>query len=260
MADRGTYVYCLVAADRRPAVRRRFARPPRMGPVRLLEVERRLWLVVADAPSSLYSADMINQKLADLDWVSRAAVAHEAVVEAFGSRGTTLPMKLFTIFASDERAVEQIRKDRSRVDRLLARVAHHAEWGVRVALEAGAANDGAKRTARATPRPAPMSGTRYLSQKKAQRDIAVERAERAAATVQELYDRLSAQATLSRRRPAAELPVEGRPLLLDAAFLVPNRRSARFRAIVWREARRLAPLGYRLSLTGPWPPYTFVKD
>ena len=40
MATPGTYVYCLIAADRRPVVRRRFARLPGMGPVRLLDVGR----------------------------------------------------------------------------------------------------------------------------------------------------------------------------------------------------------------------------
>ena len=48
--------------------------------------------------------------------------------------------------------------------------------------------------------------------------------------------------------------------MLDAAFLVAVRTSARFRASVAREARALERHGYRVTLTGPWPPYTFVKD
>ena len=83
MARPGTYVYCLIAADRRPVLRRRFPRLPGMGPVRLLEVDRRLWLAVADAPLDRYGEETINRKLSDLDWVSRAAIAHEAVVESF---------------------------------------------------------------------------------------------------------------------------------------------------------------------------------
>src|SRR4051812_15254622 len=105
-----------------------------MGPLRLLDVDRGLWLVVADAPLSQYGGEIINRKLSDLDWVSRAAVAHEGVVESFIDQRAVLPMKLFTIFTSDERALEQVRTDRRRVNLLVKRVAHHLEWGVRVTL------------------------------------------------------------------------------------------------------------------------------
>jgi hypothetical protein len=202
---------------------------------------------------------MIDQKLSDLDWVSRAAVSHEAVVESFVDERAVLPMKLFTIFTSDERAVAQVRGDRRRIDLLVKRVAKHVEWGVRVTLDRAhlprvAARRGATRGAGAT------SGASYLTRKKAQRDAAVELAERAHKTVVQLYDRLEARATLARRRTASELPVEGGPLLLDAAFLVPRARATTFRALVAREARRLEPLGYHVGLSGPWPPYTFVEN
>jgi hypothetical protein len=256
MPPSGTYVYCLIAADRRPVLRRRFTRLPAMGPVRLLDVDKGLWLVVADAPLNQYGEEAINRKLSDLDWVSRAAIAHEGVVASFIDQRAVLPMKLFTIFTSDDRALEQVRSDRRRVDALVKRVANHVEWGIRATLDRPRG-----RAAKKSPRPgAAKSGAAYLSQKKAQRDAAVELAEHARETVAELYDRLEARSRLGRRRTAGELPVEGGPLLLDAAFLVPRSSGTSFRALVAREARRLGRLGYHLTLTGPWPPYTFVKD
>jgi hypothetical protein len=51
--------------------------------VRILDVDHRLYAAVADAPLDKYGAAAINKGLTDLDWVSRAAVAHEAVVESF---------------------------------------------------------------------------------------------------------------------------------------------------------------------------------
>ncbi len=226
-----------------------------MGLVRLLDVDRGLWLVVADAPLSRYGGESINRKLSDLDWVSRAAIAHEAVVESFINRRAVLPMKLFTIFTSDDRALEQVRGDRRRVDAMVKRVTNHVEWGVRIAIDRShpRAPDKAKSGAKS-------SGAVYLSQKKAQRDSAVEIAGRARETVTQLYDRLGARSRLARRRPASDLPVEGGPLLLDAAFLVPRSHVTSFRALVTREARRLGRLGYHVTLSGPWAPYTFVKD
>jgi hypothetical protein len=263
MATSGTYVYCLIAADRRPVLRRRFTRLPGMGPVRLLDVGRGLWLVVADAPLDRYGEDTINRRLSDIDWVSRAAVAHEAVVESFIEQRAVLPMKLFTIFTSDDRALDQVRGDRRRVDAIVKRVANQVEWGIRVTLirarppraaKAGLPRRSASRSLGA------KAGARYLSQKKAQRDEAVELAEHARETVAGLYDRLAARSRLARRRTASELPAQGGPLLLDGAFLVPRARGPGFRALVTRESRRLGRFGYRITISGPWPPYTFVKD
>src|SRR5262249_57760618 len=83
--------------------------------------------------------------LADLDWVSRAAVANEAVVEAFSGANAVLPMKLFTIFMSDERVLAHVRRDRQRIAAMVKRVANHQEWGVRVIFDRPPAPDPRRR-------------------------------------------------------------------------------------------------------------------
>ena len=250
-------MYCLVAASRRPPLTRVPPGLPGMGRVRLLDVRGGRFLVVADAPLDRYGEDAINRGLSDLDWVARAAVAHESVVESFIAASAVLPMKLFTIFTSDDRALEHVQRDASRIDALLRRVANHHEWGVRVLLD---------RARAATPpavkrgQPAVASGRGYLAQKKAQRDEAAELARHARDTIADLYDRLAKQSGLAKRRTASELPVQGGPLVLDAAFLVPTTRTRRFQSLAAREARALARRGYRLTLSGPWPPYNFIQD
>jgi len=264
MAD-ATYVYCVVAATRRPPIR--LARGlPGTGRVRLIDVDRGLSIVAADAPLSRYGERAINLGLSKVEWVSRAAVAHEAVVESFiNSAAAILPMKLFTIFKSDQRAVAHVRLQRPRIDALVERVAGHHEWSVRVVMDrrlarppsdrrrAGLSSAGARRSAA-------VSGAAYLARKKARRDSVQELGSRARTTVAALYDRLAARARLAQRRAAGELPVAGGPLLLDAAFLIPRNRTASFRQLARREARDLARQGYALTLTGPWPPYSFVQD
>ena len=91
-------------------------------------------------------------------------------------------------------------------------------------------------------------------------DRSAEFASRAREAVAELYDSLATIAADAVRRTASELPVKGGPLLLDAAFLVGRSRERSFRAAVARRAAALAPSGYSVVLTGPWPPYTFVRD
>jgi hypothetical protein len=104
------------------------------------------------------------------------------------------------------------------------------------------------------------AGAAYLAQKKAHRDASKELASRARETVAALFDRLAARSGDAKRRAASELPVQGGPLLLDAAFLVPRAKAASFKALAARESRSLARQGYGLTITGPWPPYTFVQD
>jgi hypothetical protein len=250
-----------------------------MGPVRLLAVPEegattgrgrrsrvsarrgalKKWLAVADAPLELYGEDAINRHLSDLDWVSRAAVGHEALVESFIEQPAVVPMKLFTIFMNDDRALEHVHAERRRIAAVLERVLGHHEWGVRVVLDADAARaqDATKGVGKRRP---VTSGVAYLSSKKAQRDRATELAERAREVVAELYDRLDRQAARSKRRTLSELPVQRGPLLLDAAFLVPHGRSRRFTATIARETKALAAPGYHVTMSGPWPPYSFIED
>jgi hypothetical protein len=253
---KGTYVYCVVAAERRPRLTRVPRGLPGMGPVRLLDVDDRLFAVVADAPLDKYGEAAINTGLADLEWVSSAAVAHEAVVEAFIAEVAVLPLKLFTIFTSDDRAVAYVRGERQRIAAFVKRVSNHQEWGVRVVLDRARAEASAAKAKTASG----SSGISYLTRKKAQRDAVAELQSRARETVSALYDRLSARSRLARRRTASELPMQGGPLLLDAAFLVPRARATTFQAQLGRESKTLARHGYALTFSGPWPPYSFVQD
>jgi hypothetical protein len=275
----GTYVYCLIAARRAPVVKRARRGLPGAGPVRLLAItdgggangDRRRprarksygaleqWLAVADAPLELYGEAAINRRLSELGWVSRAAVAHEAVVEAFIEQPAVLPMKLFTIFMNDDRALQHVHAERRRIAAILTRVVGHHEWGVRVVLDANVAKaqDAKKGPGK---RRSAGTGVAYLSLKKAQRDRAAELAQHAQETVAELYDRLGRHAAETKRRTASELPAPGGPLLLDAAFLVPRGRSRQFASTIARETKALAATGYRVMMSGPWPPYSFVQD
>ena len=211
------------------------------------------WLVVAAVPLAQYGEAAINGRLNDLDWVSRAAVAHERVVESFRSCDALLPMKLFTIFASDDRAVADLRTRRREIDRILRRVMRHDEWGVRVVLRRGASDDG-----QPSRRPS-ASGTAYLTRKKAARDRAATLIARSRDVTSDVFETLAARATEARRRSAADLPAGGGTLLLDGAFLVPRSAAAGFRAAAGREGRVLARDGYELTLTGPWPAYSFMQ-
>ena len=253
-----TYLYCLVHGKKSPSL----ARPPRglpgAGPVRLLDAGDGFWLAVADAPLVRYGSEPIERGLRDLKWVSACAMAHESVVEHFGRAGTVIPMKLFTLFSSDERAATHVRRTRKRLLRLITRVMDRQEWGVRLSLDEAR---GLRGLAARSPGDGRRlgAGTGFLVRKKQERDSVRRLAERARAEADRIFGALARRADDARRQtpPPGDAGIR---VLLDAAFLVRARRSPQFRATAHGLARRLAGEGYALTLSGPWPPYTFVAE
>jgi hypothetical protein len=207
--------------------------------------------VVSDAPLDVFGEAPLADHLTDLDWVSRAAVAHDAVVERFITADAVLPMKVFTIFTSDERALAKTRSDWDRIESALEDVTGQVEWGLRLIFDQ-------KKTTPAAPMPRGSTGRGYLLAKQKEHTETVAHRRLVRRRTAGVVSALAAIAREVKERPLATAATSGSRLLLDAAFLVPRTRERRFRAAVARETRRLAPEGYAVHLSGPWPPYSFV--
>ncbi len=250
----GTYVYCLVQAPKAPSLQRAPRGLAGTGALRLLDAGRSLWIVAADAPLALYAKQPIDAGLQNLKWVSACAIAHERVVEHFIAAGTVIPLKLFTIFNNDARALAHIQATRKQVEEVIARVARCQEWGVRMSLNAPRAGRAAKAKGSGIA-PGSSPGTRFLFEKKQQQDFARALRAQASAEAETTFQRLSKLGRDSLRLPTIESENGGR-VILDAAFLVPQAKAKRFQDAVARLAARKAI--FDLTLTGPWPPYNFV--
>jgi gas vesicle protein GvpL/GvpF len=251
--DAASYLYCLVRGRRSPDLRRAPRGLPGAGPVRALDVGGGLWLIVADVPLSRYGTAPIERRLGDLTWVSRCAASHEAVVEHFRKADALLPMKLFTLFRGDDRAVASIRDDRASLERALDHVAGREEWGVRVVLDEEPPRVRAAVRARTRP---DRSGAGFLRRKLEERTARSRQLLDAKHTAAAAFDQLARRAADGKCRAAS--PPEAPGLLLDAVFLVPSRRVATFKTTASRVANRLAREGCRTTLSGPWPPYHFA--
>jgi len=252
-----TYLYCLVQREKAPPLARAPRGLPGTGKLRALEAGEGVWLVAADAPADRYAEQPIEKGLRDLAWVSTCALPHEAVIEFVSRSGTVLPMKLFTLFRSDQRALAHVAGQRKRIDRLLERLAGREEWGVRLLLDEPRALERASASARGAAKGA--SGTAFLLRKKKQRDLSREVIARGGERAAALFDELSRRADDARRRPPPPGPA-GRRVLLDAAFLVRRGQAKQFQTGARKAAARLRRDGYELTLSGPWPPYNFVAE
>lgn len=256
-----TYLYCLVRSSRKPALRRVRSGLPGAGVVRALDAGGGLWLIVAHVDEADYGEAAIAAGLSRFDWVSPRAVGHEAVIERFLSSAAVLPMQLFTIFTSDERALDHVRRDRARIERILARLEGKHEWGVRLTWDQAAAREAVEQRHGPVRRgDGDAAGRAYLARKRDLLDV--NRAQRASArrAATQLFREMSKHASEARRRTATERAVPGSRVLLDAAYLVPAARGAAFRAALRRRARALESSGVAIAVTGPWPPYNFISS
>ena len=254
--DTATYVYCALQAATRPTLRRGRRGLPASEAPRVMAAGDQLWLIVSTVPLAHYGADVIERGLGDLDWVSRCAMAHEAVVEDAARFGPVIPMKLFTLFGNDERAESHIGRTRKKLARLFDRIAGRQEWGVRVSVDERKAIK--RRTGPARPAAA-LSGTGFLMRKKAEKDAARRVLEEALEEGERIFNELAGAATDTRRRTPVQSNTAIR-VVLDAAFLVPAKEAGRFRKAVAKQAKTFSGQGYEVTLTGPWPPYNFVSE
>jgi hypothetical protein len=219
-----------------------------------------LWLVVSDAPPERYGEEAIDRGLKDMEWVTSCAVGHQSVIGRFAKAKAVIPLKLFTLFRSDERAVAHFRSQRARWRKLADRVSGHCELGVRILFDEAAAVKMAEReVSRGARSQGSGGGAGFLMRKQALRHagtVAAAEARERAEGVFEQLSRLASDAT--RRTPEVGDPTAGR-LVLDAAFLVPAGKVSAFRTAVKRAVKPL-PDCDEVTLTGPWPPYSFVGE
>jgi hypothetical protein len=77
----------------------------------------------------------------------------------------------------------------------------------------------------------------------------------------EVHARVSAHAAEGLLNPLQNPEVSGHvgEMLLNGVYLVDDAAEEAFRAEVEAADREFAPRGGSVQLTGPWPPYNFVK-
>lgn len=249
-------LHCLVHSMHEPRLSNPLTGLDGSAPVRLASAGAGLWLVVSHVPRSRYDEAAIEAGLRDMDWVARHALAHEQVVAHFLGSGTLIPMKLFTLYHDQERALEDVAGRRAEIDAIVEDLRGKQEWGLRILAASDPPAPGPPPAE--VPGRSASPGTEFLRRKQSARVAAQTAAAELQDRAEELFERFEHLAVRSHRRE--RLPeAAGSRLILDAAFLVETQRSAEFRD-EWR--RSVAPArdaGLELVLSGPWAAYNFVE-
>ncbi|MFJ4753056.1 GvpL/GvpF family gas vesicle protein [Streptomyces sp. NPDC088763] len=220
------------------------------GPLRTLPAGP-FHLVVQDVPAADFDEQALAERLNRPDVLERCARAHHRGVEAAGA-GPVVPLPMATLYLDDGNAVRAVTAREASLRALLERLRDRTEWAVKVhGPTAGGAADGE----------GAADGRSYLRRASARRRTERETREQALAgahTVDRELRRYAVAAT--RHRPQSErLTGTNVPQLLNAAYLVDDARREEFTQAVGRLAREASGTGLKVTVSGPWIPYSFAR-
>jgi Gas vesicle synthesis protein GvpL/GvpF len=215
-----------------------------------------LTAIVGSVAQSEFGEAALRQNLEDLDWLERTARAHHEVIETIAKERPVVPMRLATVYSSDEAAAGMLRERSADLRQTLTRLAGRSEWGVKAHVVMP--DDGAAGQQPETDDPAPGPGAAYLRRRRAQLAARQDARQEAVASAQAVHTELGRLSTSARLYPPQSPEIAGHSgsMVLNAAYLVADDRAEEFGATVTELAASHRAL--QLTLTGPWPAYSFV--
>ncbi len=230
-----------------------------------LERDGVLGALVSHLESEEYSAENVETRTADIDWLGPRAAAHDRVVTWASDRGPAVPLPMFSLYRDADGVRAMLRERRADLERALASVARGREYTLRVyrdddALRAALPELRPEFAARATAIRSASPGQQYLLQRKLDAESKDALKGLAREVASEVFEALSALAVDAVREPPprrAGDPAQV-PLALNASFLVARDTYDEFRAALTAIVARFDTKGFRFEFTGPWPAYHFV--
>jgi hypothetical protein len=210
----------------------------------------RLTAAVSSVDPTRFNEESFRKNLEDLDWLGRVARAHHRVVHELRRRQPIVPVRLATIYVDDDNVRALLDANADRFAAALDLTRGRTEWGVKAFAIKGASDESDPDVYAGGP------GTAYLMRKRGARDRAARGRQRLLEAAEEVHARIGEIAVASRRYRPQKPQLSGRDeeMVLNAAYLVDDTRSAELRCVVESWA---AP-ELRLELTGPWAPYSFA--
>jgi hypothetical protein len=214
-------------------------------------------------PLSEFGEEQLRENLNDVEWLEETARAHEHVLDEALSRMTVVPMRLCTIYRNEDHVREMLEREQAVFAEALQRLEGKTEWGVKLIAEPGAVDRAAEAVGKkrdgdpdaATP------GVAYLREKSRENRVRELGGEIVEEWASEAHELVSSRAAEALRNPLQnpELSGETGEMLLNGVYLVDDADIDAFRQAVQEVSGRFEERGARAELTGPWPPYNFVK-
>ncbi|WP_440064029.1 GvpL/GvpF family gas vesicle protein [Streptosporangium sp. OZ121] len=222
------------------------------APVRAI-THQGLVAYVSPVPLEEFGEEPLRRSLEDLDWVGGTARAHNRVVEAVAEEAPTAPVRLVTVYSTEDQVRDLLRRRHDDFTELLAHVTGCREWGVKAYAEPGTDAPRAEEAPAKTDSP----GRAYLERRRASLRGREDAWRRAARRAEDIHAALLSVSVAGHRHRPQDPQLSGREevMLLNGAYLVAEDRREEFTAAV----DALRSQGIEMQLTGPWAPYSFTS-
>ena len=224
-----------------------------------------LAVLVSAIPSGEFGAEPLRENLNDLRWLEGTARAHEVVLERVFEDTTIVPLRMCTIYETEASAAAVLEREREALANALAALAGKQEWGVKLLVDPDRLSDAARARDDEAGRLADElagreGGEAYIHRRRLERRVREVADSLAVEVARDVHARIQDWATDAVTRPPQNRELSGHSgeMLLNGAYLVDSSRADGLRELVSELEARHAPLGARIEVTGPWPPYNFV--
>jgi uncharacterized protein (DUF4415 family) len=222
--------------------------------------------VVSQVPLSEYGQESLEAGLNRLPWIEARVQAHQDIIQAVLTQRAVVPMRFCTIYRSEEHVEHMLAEHHDAFVELLVRLHEKQEWGAKVYCDrqtlADHLDEISPRIQQLRIEAAKKSpGAAYFAKRQIDEEVAEEMRRCGDEYAQRVHDLLSSFAAQAVTNPLQPSELTGRQedMLLNGAYLVPRGQSAAFRAGLESLAAEGDGLGFVSELTGPWPPYNFVR-
>ncbi|MEO3749919.1 GvpL/GvpF family gas vesicle protein [Streptomyces sp. B6B3] len=223
--------------------------------------EGELAAVVSPVAAEDFAEGPLRAHLEDLRWLERTARDHQHVVDALLSAGCVVPLRLATVCRGTAGVRRLVAEHRELFATAVTRLDGRAEWGLKINVDPPSSHDAPMAAEPANGDAGrPASGRDYLRRRREQRQRAEDAWRLAEAAAREVHEALAATAERTRLHPPQDARLSGEPgrNLLNAAYLVPRHRESEFAELAGQLAGEVT--GLRITLSGPWAPYSFTTD
>jgi hypothetical protein len=221
--------------------------------------EGALAAVVSNVEPGEFAETRLREHLSDLTWVEATARAHEHTLEQLRRRATVIPMRMCTVYRTEDRVREMLRREEAALREGLEKLEGKTEWGVKVLADPRLRRSAHSERPSGDDAASPGgTGTAYMERRRHERD-AVERAgELMEAAAAQIHERLRATAADGLAAPLRPTDDDACEMILNGVYLVRDAEIERFHACIRELQDTFGPLGLELEPTGPWPAYNFV--
>jgi hypothetical protein len=217
--------------------------------------------VLSEVELEEFCGESAEVRLQDLAWLGPRVCRHEAVIEELMSRTPVLPARFGTLFTSFDNVRQSVLAHQEAIAGFFARLGDQQEWAVKGLLDRVEALERLGSSGQG-PAPGASPGARYFQEKrnKAQleRDFGLRLREfcrRAAAALGTHAGDFRECKVLAPAAAGTDAEV-----VWNWAFLLSPAALVDVRARLDRFNGADAFSGLMLTLTGPWPPYSFAPD